>query len=198
MSRNPDRLVLFTDAVVAIAITLLVLPLVEIVAEPAAGHPSEMISHHWRQIFSFLLSFFVIAQLWLTHHRMFENVRQYSQELMSLNILWLLTIVVLPIPTALVGTYGDERFAQFFYVGTILVSSVLLSAIRLLIHGNPSIAHETDGLSPRVVLAVMTPTFLLLLALLLVPVLNYYGLLLMLLSPVIVRFTGLREAGTAR
>jgi uncharacterized membrane protein len=182
MKREPDRLVLFTDAVAAIAITLLVLPLVEIVSEPGAEHPAEMISHHWPQILSFLLSFAVIAQLWMTHHRIFENVREYTQGLMLLNMAWVLTIVVLPFPTELVGSHGDDLFTQLFYVGTILVSSVLLSAMTLLVH--------RDELTPRMVLASVVPTLLLLVALLLVPLVNYYGLLLMLLQSVARRVIG--------
>lgn len=180
--REPDRLVLFTDAVAAIAITLLVLPLVEIVSEPGAERPAEMVSRHWPQILSFLLSFAVIAQLWFTHHRIFEKVREHTQGLMVLNMAWVLTIVVLPFPTELVGSYGDDLFTQLFYVGTILVSSVLLSAMTLLAH--------RDTLTPRVVLASVVPTLLLLVALALVPLINYWGLLLMLLQSVTRRFLG--------
>ncbi|MFI6095475.1 TMEM175 family protein [Lentzea sp. NPDC051213] len=190
MKREPDRMVLFTDAVVAIAITLLVLPLVEIASVPGDLRPAELISHHWPQILSFLLSFAVIAQLWMTHHRIFENVRAYTRPLMGLNMLWVLTIVVLPFPTELVGSFGDDLFTQLFYVGTILVSSVLLSGMTLLAH--------KDELSPRMVLASITPTVLLLIALLLVPLVNYYGLLLLLFGQVISRFIGPREGGTAR
>ena len=183
-------MVLFTDAVVAIAITLLVLPLVEIISEPGAGHPAELVSHHWPQIFSFLLSFAVIAQLWMAHHRIFENVREYTQPLMLLNMAWVLTIVVLPFPTGLVGEYGGDLFTQFFYVGTILASSALLSAMTLLAH--------RDELTPRVVIAAVTPAALLLIALALVPLISYWGLLLLLLQSVTSRLIAPRADGTER
>ncbi|MFD4671349.1 TMEM175 family protein [Lentzea sp. NPDC058450] len=181
--REPDRLVLFTDAVVAIAITLLVLPLVEITAEPGEGPPIELVSHHWPQIFSFLLSFAVIAQLWFTHHRLFENVREYTTPLMVLNMAWVLTIVVLPFPTELVGSYNDDTFVKLFYVGTVFVSSVLLTAMALLVHGSPRIGRDVEGLSRPVVLRALLPPTLLLLALVLVPFIGYYSMLLLLLSP---------------
>ncbi|USX52750.1 TMEM175 family protein [Lentzea sp. HUAS12] len=181
VTREPDRLVLFTDAVVAIAITLLVLPLVEITSEPGEGPPAELVSHHWPQIFSFLLSFAVIAHLWFTHHRLFEDVRRYTTPLMVLNMAWLLTIVVLPFPTELLGTYSGDTFVRLFYVGTI--SSLLLTAITLLVHANPEIGREAGGLSRPVVLRAAVPPALLLLAFVLVPLIGYYGLLLMLLSP---------------
>jgi uncharacterized membrane protein len=183
VKREPDRLVLFTDAVVAIAITLLVLPLVEITSEPGEGPPIELVSHHWPQIFSFLLSFAVIAHLWFTHHQLFEDVRQYSVPLVVLNMAWLLTIVVLPFPTELAGTYDGDTFVRLFYVGTILVSSVLLAALRLLIHSRPGLAHESPGLTRAVVLRALLPPALLLVAFVLVPFTSYWSLLLLLLSP---------------
>ncbi|HWO59137.1 MAG TPA: TMEM175 family protein, partial [Umezawaea sp.] len=89
--RDPDRLVLFTDAVVAIAITLLVLPLVDVVTESVAEHHTsvQVIAEHRPEIFSFLLSFVVIAQYWVTHHRMFEGVKAYSRPLTVMNLAWL-------------------------------------------------------------------------------------------------------------
>ncbi|MDX3661063.1 TMEM175 family protein [Streptomyces sp. ID05-26A] len=183
MKREPDRLVLFTDAVVAIAITLLVLPLVEITSDTGSEPASELVAHHWPQIFSFLLSFVVIAHLWFTHHRLFENVKQYSGPLVVLNMAWLLTIVVLPFPTELVGRPGVDHFTQFFYIGTITVSSALLTAITLLVHGSPELAVEARGLSRPVVLRALVPTAVLLLALVLSPLISYWGLLLLLVSP---------------
>ncbi|MEV6239742.1 TMEM175 family protein [Lentzea sp. NPDC051838] len=198
MTRNPDRLVLFTDAVVAIAITLLVLPLVEIVSEPGDEPPAEMVSHHWPQIFSFLLSFAVIAHLWFTHHRLFENVKRYNAPLVLLNMGWLLTIVVLPFPTGLVGEHSGDTFVRLFYVGTILVSSLFLTALTLLVHGSPALAVEARGLSLPVVLRAVTPSTLLLLAFVLVPYIGYNSMFLLLLSPLIDVVTARRAAGTAR
>ncbi|MEU3644354.1 TMEM175 family protein [Lentzea sp. NPDC034063] len=187
MKREPDRLVLFTDAVVAIAITLLVLPLVEITSEPGSEPASELVAHHWPQIFSFLLSFAVIAHLWFTHHRLFENVKQYNGTLVTLNMAWLLTIVILPFPTELAGRPGEDHFTQFFYIGTITVSSVLLTAITLLVHANPELAVEARGLSWPVVLRAVAPTVVLVIALVLSPFISYWGLLLLLVSPVVQR-----------
>src|SRR3954463_12442114 len=117
-SRDPDRLVRFTDAVVAIAITLLVLPLVDVVSESVAEHHTsvEVITEHRPQILSFLLSFVVIAQYWVTHHRMFEDVKAYNRPLMASNMVWLLTIVVLPFPTEMVGLFSDDVFTTLLYI----------------------------------------------------------------------------------
>jgi TMEM175 potassium channel family protein len=196
-SRDPDRLVLFTDAVVAIAITLLVLPLVDVVSESVAEHHTsvEVVTEHWPQIFSFLLSFAVIAQYWLTHHRMFEGVKAYSRSLTLWNLLWLLTIVVLPFPTEMVGVFSDDVFTTLLYIGTILVSSVCLGVLTLIIHGDPEVGHDPAGLTAPTVIRAVTPTVLLGVAFLLswlVPGMSYYSLLLLLLNPVVERVLRIR------
>jgi hypothetical protein len=114
MTRNPDRLVLFTDAVVAIAVTLLILPLVEVVTESQSEglDARAVITEHEPQIYGFLLSFVVISRFWLIHHSIFEHVKAYNSRLVQLNMLWLLCIVVLPFPTEIVGTYPSTRFTR--------------------------------------------------------------------------------------
>ena len=86
----PERLVFFADA--AIAITLLVLPLVDAVPGAVAQHldPAELISENQKKIYSFLLSFAVIARLWVAHHHVFEQVKSYSRPLMVANFGWVL------------------------------------------------------------------------------------------------------------
>ncbi len=54
-----------------------------------------MVTEHKPEIYSFLLSFVVIANFWLGHHRVFEHVRAYTPNMMRLNLLWLLAIVIL-------------------------------------------------------------------------------------------------------
>jgi uncharacterized membrane protein len=184
-------MILFTDAVVAIAITLLVLPLVEVVTTARSEHARaiEVVTEHQPEIYSFLLSFAVIAQLWQTHHRMFENVKAYSKTLTWLNMLWLLTIVVLPFPTEMIGSYGDDLFTVLFYIGTVFASSAFLSMLTIYIRGNPEISRE-PGLTHRAIVEATTPTVLLAVAFLVaafVPGAHFYALLVQLLSPIATR-----------
>jgi uncharacterized membrane protein len=177
--RSVERLVLFTDAVVAIAITLLVLPLVDAVSEAvAAGAPStDVIGENWAQIFSFLLSFYVIAQLWSAHHGLLEGVTAARRGVFTLNMLWVLTIVVLPFVTEMIGGYGTDRFTVLLYIGMVLSSSACLTALSVVIRG-------------RLVAGAGSATGLLgvaLLLALLVPPVGYAGLLLLVLSPLVER-----------
>lgn len=188
-SRDPDRLVLFTDAVVAIAITLLILPLVDLANEPVQ-HPSEVVTEHWDQIGSFLLSFAVIARLWLAHHRMFQHVRSYTPALVMWNMLWVFTAVVLPFPTELAGRFGNDVFTIGFYIGTILASSACQSVLTLIIHRHPEIQDPDNPLQARNVVNSVGSTALIAVALvvaMLVPQLTYFPLLLLLLSRFVVR-----------
>src|SRR3954453_5221535 len=100
-----ERLKAFADAVVAIAMTLLILPLTESVGEAAAEQAStwEWLNDNAAQLFSFALSFVLIATFWMTHHRLFAGVHRVTSGLLWLTIAWMFTIVWLPIPTALVG-----------------------------------------------------------------------------------------------
>src|SRR3954452_9879191 len=82
---------------------------------------------------SFLLSFVVIGRLWASHHRLFGRTNSASRALVWLNFAWLLTIVVLPVPTKMVGSFVDDPFTLRFYVGTLFVSSALLAVMTVLV-----------------------------------------------------------------
>jgi uncharacterized membrane protein len=191
-TRDPDRLVLFTDAVVAIAITLLVLPLVDLVPEVQAdgGDAVSVISEHWQEIFTFLLSFVVIANFWLGHHRVFEHVRAYTPSMLRLNLIWLLTIVVLPFPTEIIGAFDSSRFTAGLYTGTILALSISQSALTWMVSGHEVLEKPDNPVSKQELVGSLLLTGLTLVAFLLaslVPGVNFYALLLLVLSPILMR-----------
>jgi len=76
--RGFHRLVNFSDAVVAIAITLLVLPLVDSASGIGNTDVHVFLRENWHQIFAFALSFLVIANFWWAQHQMLERVRSYN------------------------------------------------------------------------------------------------------------------------
>ncbi|GAA4239595.1 TMEM175 family protein [Actinomadura meridiana] len=188
--RDPDRLVFFTDAVVAIAITLLVLPLVDVVPEAERNGQSatEVITEHKPEIFGFLLSFAVITRLWLAHHEFFRHIRAYSGRLILCNIGWILTVIVLPFPTAMVGVYGDDRFTAAFYIATIFLAVAFQAAMELVVRADPDLASESNPPPREALTGSTTAAALLALALVLalaIPALNYWTLLLLFLSSAI-------------
>lgn len=121
------RLIAFSDAVVAIALTLLVLPLADIVTDIHEDVSVwEVFGEHQSAIGSFLLSFLVIWVLWHHHHRIMENFRAYDSMLFTLTFIWLLTIVVLPFATSLIDSPHVER-SNVFYVGVLGISMLALT-----------------------------------------------------------------------
>jgi uncharacterized membrane protein len=143
--RGLDRFVTFLDAVVAIAITLLVLPLAEVVQGVHPGHSlGSVLSGEGGQFFAFFLSFAVIARFWLAHHRVVEGVGAYDLPFLLLNLLWILTIVLLPFATQVVGSFPPEPLAVLLYIGTITVSSAALTAITFLVWRRPALRRNAD------------------------------------------------------
>jgi uncharacterized membrane protein len=130
-----ERLLAFSDGVVAIAITLLVLPLVELVPESAGEYASalELLRDHAVQLGGFLLGFLVIWRIWRVHHRVFAATTTVSGLVARLNMVWLAAVVLLPFPVALVGAFGAEPFVLALYVGLLLASSLALTAMAVLL-----------------------------------------------------------------
>ena len=125
-----ERVVFFSDAVFAIVITLLVLPLTAEIELPE--HSADLAHDIWRQwprVLSFVVSFLVIGQFWIAHHRMFSHLRAYDHMLIWLNLVSLLSVCFLPFPTAVLGAYstGDDRFPVIFYAASMTVTSLCLT-----------------------------------------------------------------------
>ncbi|SNR89414.1 TMEM175 family protein [Actinomadura mexicana] len=194
VSRDPDRLILFTDAVVAIAVTLLVLPLVDVVPEAVGAHRRsvEVVTEHRTQIWSFVLSFVVIIRLWFVHHRVFEHIGGYTRALMLVNAGWLLAIVFLPFPTEMVASYpGDDRFTVMLYIGNVLVAGAFQTALTAISYRDPNVALESDPPTIESVRGSLSNLALLALALAVVAVLpgvSYFALFLLLLQAPVDRF----------
>ena len=142
--RSAERLVTFTDAVGAIAVTLLALPLAEIPRE-FGQHGFDVVVHEGAlPLLTFAISFFVIARLWWAHHRIFEHVVRWDRPLVVLTLVWLFTIVLLAPVTALtdVSFPGEDSRPLIAYIGVMTVSSALLAALSWHVRRHPGL---TDG-----------------------------------------------------
>jgi uncharacterized membrane protein len=185
--RGPERLFTFLDAVVAIAITLLVLPLADLLGgEGPHEGLGELYADHAGQFGAFLLSFVVIARLWWAHHRLGERVRALDGPFVLLNVLWVLTIVVLPFATQVVTAYRATALPVATYVGTVTLSAACITVLDGMVLRKPALRREgmaDDARTGFVSGAVTTGLFALALVLgVAVRAVNYYGLLLLLLS----------------
>ena len=129
--RELDRIVFFSDAVFAIAITLLVLS-IEVPQIPenlVAEELPDQLFELGRNMLSYVLSFLVIFSFWTVHHSMFSSIRGYDRGLLWLNGLFLMAVAFLPFPSALLGEYGDQQLVVAIYAGSMAVTRLLLSAV---------------------------------------------------------------------
>lgn len=81
----------FTDAVVAIAMTLLILPVTEAIPEASTKHLGTVVflREHQLQLLSFALSFVLIGMFWLLHHRIFRADTPHSFAMSAVNFGWM-------------------------------------------------------------------------------------------------------------
>lgn len=117
-----DRLVFFCDAVVAIAITLLVFNLK--IDHIAGEHLTfKDLFLPWKNFLAFVLSFLNIAGFWRTHHTFFAYIKKIDERLVLFNTGWLFFIVVLPFSTTLVSAHFFDTPAIFMYsLNTLMIA----------------------------------------------------------------------------
>ena len=134
-AEGPDleRSVALTDGVVAIAMTLLILPLVEVAPEVDPDRLRSFVEDHSDLLLSFTVSFLVIYVFWAAHGTAFRRAKEADVEvpaLRRLNLWWLLLIAFLPFPTAVIGREVNTTTAPV-YIGTMFVLSCVTSAMSV-------------------------------------------------------------------
>lgn len=127
-----DRTTAFSDGVFAIAITLLVLSL-DIPSLPDGKHEqlAEALSDLAPQLFSYALSFAVIARFWVLHHGLFGDLVRVDSRLTVLNLVYLALISFLPFPTEILGQYGDTAESVTLYALSVAAVAGLGIVMRL-------------------------------------------------------------------
>jgi uncharacterized membrane protein len=125
-----DRLLALTDGVVAIALTLLVLQL-QIPVTHNLEDNSNSASALWHalnvdgaELTSYLVSFFIIAQFWLVHHRVLRTMRGHSEGLAWRNFAFLLTLTLMPFTSDLLGRYGGNPLAITLFGANLVAISL--------------------------------------------------------------------------
>jgi len=130
-SWGTSRTEAFSDGVFAIAITLLILEVN--VPETAFDNLWRGIADQWPSYLAYATSFITIGGIWLAHHGIFRRLQYANKRLMVINLALLMAVSFLPFPTKLMAeaihSNDAERAAVIFYGGTLLVISLLLSAL---------------------------------------------------------------------
>jgi uncharacterized membrane protein len=148
-----ERIVFFSDAVFAIAITLLVLE----IRVPEGLSPTALIATlggMWPRFASYLISFSLIGGFWRAHHRIFHYIEAYDQRLITLNLAFLMCVAFLPFSASLFGEYAGLRVAVEVYAGSIAVAGLFLGGMWWYATRRGRLTEA--NLDPRLIRQVMT------------------------------------------
>lgn len=124
-----DRFVNFTDAVVAIAITLMVLPLLDISGPGPDETVWQVLSKNAGPLFAFAIAFTIVARNWLVHNQIVNAMRAYDPTVFWLNIGWIAAIALAPWVTAMYGSADAFNEGGEGFGGTGVLFFALLSVI---------------------------------------------------------------------
>jgi uncharacterized membrane protein len=129
---KPARLEAFSDGVLAIAATLLVL---ELRPPDSHGGLGQALLDLWPTYAAYVTSFVTIGIIWVNHHSLFAHVKRVDRTLLFLNLLLLMAVSVIPFPTAVLGRYvtsaDDSHIAAAAYGVVMVLMSVAFSALWL-------------------------------------------------------------------
>src|ERR1700716_3602291 len=130
---SKTRIEAFSDAVIAVAITLLALDLH--VPEPGGSASlAHRLGEQWPNYAAYVVSFLTIGIIWINHHALLQRLVGVDHAILMLNLLLLLTIGVLPFSTALMAEYLNashgENLAAVIYGGSFLLMSLAVFAMQ--------------------------------------------------------------------
>jgi TMEM175 potassium channel family protein len=154
------RIEAFSDGVFAIAITLLILEVG--VPESEFDNLWRGIADQWPSYLAYATSFITIGGLWMVHHGIFRRLQYANSWVMRINLALLMAVSFLPFPTKLLAEAihetDAERAAVIFYGATLLVISLLLSALWGVITRDRLLKPEVSEQEINAILAATTPS----------------------------------------
>ena len=141
-----ERMIFFSDAVFAIAITLLV---IEIHVPEIHGTADRdfliALAHLIPKFIGFFVSFFVIGAFWAGHHRAFDCARHWDTKLFGPNLILLSTIAALPFFTAFASHYWLMRVPTALYCAWLLVIALCNIRLQRLVTAPPVVGSHVPA-----------------------------------------------------
>jgi uncharacterized membrane protein len=158
-----ERVILFSDAVFAIAITLLVIEIKVPSLHDGIANESDLLRAIWHltpKILGFLISFLLVGIYWTRHHALFGYVIDYTPRLLSLNLAFLLSVVIMPFSTGIFGEYSTPSTLHYIAPLVIYVLNLCFSGVMLFFLwryvGNPANHVCDSSLTPEITRAAKT------------------------------------------
>jgi TMEM175 potassium channel family protein len=140
-----ERLLFFSDAVFAIAMTLLVVDLhpPELAVSAPEASIASALTADLGQVLAFVISFVVVGLYWEGHVRIFGAVRATDRRLIGLNLAFLIWIAFMPYPTAILGGHEPTRLTVAFYAAVQVGAGLFEAAIWVYATRHPAIVRPS-------------------------------------------------------
>jgi uncharacterized membrane protein len=147
-----DRTETFSDGVLAIAVTLLVLGLRVPARDTLHTSLAAALTAQWPSYAAYVTSFLVIGIIWVNHHAVFELIGMVDRTALFLNLLLLMSVVAIPFTTELLSEYltagsGDARIAAIVYSAVMLAVSSGFAGLYAYVSRKPALLVE--GVEPQ-------------------------------------------------
>ncbi|MHB8348740.1 MAG: TMEM175 family protein, partial [Acidiferrobacterales bacterium] len=125
-----NRIESFSDGVIAVIITILVLA-IDVPPHHLNDHQLHaFLAELIPKVISYVISFLAISVWWVAHHQLFHIIRKSDRGLLWFNLIFLLFLSFTPFPTALIGEYPHSPLAVVVYGGTFFLSAISFYILR--------------------------------------------------------------------
>jgi len=121
--RALDRIGAFSDGVMAVAITLLVLN-IEVPTLDHGQRLGDALVDLLPSLGAFVLAFALVGRFWVIHHNLFETLERFDGQMMVLNLLFLALIALMPFGMDLVDSYPDTSIAIAAFAAILSLTSL--------------------------------------------------------------------------
>jgi uncharacterized membrane protein len=202
-----DRLLTLSDGVVAISLTLLVLQLhvpamSQFTNANSAAQLAAQLGKEGDNFVSYVISFYIVANFWLIHHRVFTQLAGQREDLAWLNFAFLFTISIMPFTSDLVGSYGSNPLAVTIFALNLMLASLATAATAELGRRHDLLVESSDPQARRAgTIRAVTSSLIILLSIAVAwvntDIAKYLWLLIALVPRVALRLDQ-RRAGSSR
>lgn len=180
------RLEAFTDGVLAIVATLLILN-IEVPENIPIDELRGKLFDMWPHYISYILSFIIVGMYWYIHHVIMKLITRVDSVTLWLNLLFLMVIAYIPFPTELMSEYRHELLSvQFFGISQVLTGFLIASLWIYTVVIKKNVIKEMTGSSINMItIAVVMPPIINLVALLAAFFNVFFSIVLFFIAPVL-------------